>query len=55
VYDGSRQIGLIVQRGRECVAFTWPVDVNLGEYSTRQAAADAISAADAVTRAGRES
>jgi hypothetical protein len=52
VYDGTRMIGRIVQRGRECTAFAWPSDVLIGEYANRQAAADAISAADAVTRAG---
>jgi hypothetical protein len=55
VYDGARMIGRIVQRGRECVAFTWPADVNLGEFKNRQDAADAITVADAISRAGRQS
>jgi hypothetical protein len=55
VYEGTRMIGRIVQHGRECVAFSWPGDINIGEYRSQQAAADVISAADAISRAGRQS
>ncbi len=45
VYDGSRLLGHILERDGVRTATTWPHERLLGQFPTRKAAADAISAA----------
>jgi hypothetical protein len=45
VYNGRICMGHIRERGRACIALTWPGEIDLGAYATRRDAADAISAA----------